>query len=181
MNEEDRQKVFWLLQKYSSFTAWNALGKAYVEFAKVYEYAIENAEDADEWDFDHLKRVLDGQIAFEKGLPRLREGGRSVFKNTSTGYLGEAAAAIVFIDRIMDPEEYVFDWMKNKDAVISAAKVLQERASGLYVVLENNESCEVGANWDYMFDEMFQPFNFPPPFITHNSKNSVPKFIYFDN
>ena len=131
MNEEDRQKIFWLLQKYSSFTAWNALGKAYVEFAKVYEYAIENAEDADEWDFDHLKRVLDGQIAFEKGLPRLREGQRSVFRNTSTGYLGQAADQIVFIERIMGPEEFVFDWMKNNEEVVQATQNLDKKMSGL--------------------------------------------------
>ena len=103
MNEEDRKKVFWRLQKYSSFTAWNALGEAYAEFVKAWEYAMENANagligpQITDW----YKRILNGQIAFEKGLPLLREGGRSVFKRSSTGYLRQASGAMGFIRHII--------------------------------------------------------------------------------
>ena len=136
MSEEERKKVFWLLKKYSSYTAWKALGDAYAEFAKAYEYAIQHSEetdeDASEWDRDHFKRILDGQIAFEKGLPLLREGQRSVFRNTSMGYLARAANQVYFAGRIMDPDEYVFDWMKNKDEVLATFETVELHISGLF-------------------------------------------------
>ena len=173
MNEGDRKKVFWLLKKYSSYTAWKALEEAYVEFAKVYEYAIEHYVKmsptstqkqvdeaiADHW--DSYKRILDGQIAFEKGLPLLREGQRSVFRNTSTGYLARAADAIVFITRIMDPEEFVLDWMPNKDEVIQATQELDTRTSGLLTTCEGDDTPVVAYGMAVMFRPLNAPFNYP--------------------
>ena len=172
MNEGDRKKVFWLLKKYSSYTAWKALGDAYAEFAKAYEYAIhhseETDEDASEWDRDHFKRILNGQIAFEKGLPLLREGQRSVFRRASTGYLRRAAGAINFINRIMDPEEFVFDWMVNKDEVVAATNKLLLRGRGLGAANEpGNELYEdervAALGQQTVFDPFYGPFNIPRP------------------
>ena len=166
MNEEDRKKVFWLLEKYSSYTAWKALGDAYAEFAKAYEYAIQHSEetdeDASEWDRDHFKKILDGQIAFEKGLPLLREGQRSVFRNISTGYMKKAAGAIVFINRIMDPEEFVHDWMTNKDEVLAAATKLERSVSGLFSSNETSDPPGIKTGWPRKQKPLFGPFNYPP-------------------
>ena len=167
MIEKYRKQVYWALQKYSSYTAWAALSDTYAEFAKAYEYAIEHSgetdEETNEWDRGHLKRVLDGQIAFEKGLPRLREGQRSVFRNRSTGYLRQAAMAIVFIDRIMDPQEFDFDWMKNKEEVVDAANELSLKSRGLILTTELDEDEERAALiCGVEFDDLYAPFNYPP-------------------
>ena len=173
MNEEDRKKVFWLLKKYSSYTAWKTLGDAYAKFAKEYEYAVVNTLNVSgeldeeefnefvEWNSDHLKTILDGQIAFEKGLPLLLEGQRSVFRNTSTGYLNRAADAIIFVNRIMDPDEFVFDWMVNKEDVIQAAQTLKSRISGLFLVCEADELPMVAYGVALMFRPSTAPYNFP--------------------
>lgn len=168
MNEDDRKKVFWLLKKYSSYTAWAALGEAYASFVKAWEYAMGHADDIDidRQNIGWTKKILDGQIAFEKGLPLLREGQRSVFRRSSTGYLRKASSAIGFIARIMDPEEFVFDWMKNKDDVVQAAQKLlfqsrgfgtsNEPGSELY---EDERVASLGRQT--VFDPFFGPFNFP--------------------
>ena len=175
MNEEDRKKVFWLLKKYSSYTAWNALGEAYSEFAAAFEYAIEHyvkmsptstqeqvdnaIRDLSDW----YKEILDGQIAFEKGLPLLKEGQRSVFRNTSTGYLRYAGGVRGFIRRIMDPEEFVFDWMPNKDEVVGAAnKLWREPFKGLALINERDENHQVASlGSQTVFDPIYGPFNIP--------------------
>ena len=166
MNEEDRKKVFWLLKKYSSYTAWKALGDAYVEFAKNFEYAVVHADETNEFETEALKDILDGQIAFEKGLPLLRKGRRSVFRRTSTGYLRQAASAIVFINRIMDPEEYVFDWMVNKEEAVTATNKLMLQRYGLFAANEPGDELyedeRVAAfGQQTAFDPMDGPFNIP--------------------
>ena len=162
MNEEDRKKVFWLLKKYSSYTAWKALGDAYAEFVKAWEYAMSHTPGGGgPYAIDWYKDILDGQIAFEKGLPLLREGQRSVFRNTSTGYLARAADAIVFVSRIMDPEEFVHDWMPNKDEVIRATKELDARTSGLLSTCEGDDTPVVAYGMALMFRPLNAPFNYP--------------------
>jgi Immunity protein 72/Immunity protein 71 len=163
MNEADRKKVFWLLKKYSSYTAWQALRDAYAEFVTAWEYAMANAKevDVDNQNIGWTKKILDGQIAFEKGLPLLREGQRSVFRSTSTGYLKQAAGAIVFINRIMDPDEFVFDWMVNKDDVVTATNNLRIKRCGLFAANEPNNPPGFKTGWSQKQDPLFGPFNIP--------------------
>jgi hypothetical protein len=40
MTEDNRKKVFWLLQKYSSYTAWKNLGDAFRAFTDAFELAL---------------------------------------------------------------------------------------------------------------------------------------------
>lgn len=160
MDDEDRKKVFWLLKKYSSYTAWKALAEAYAEFLKAWEYAMEHADFTTHTDW--YKTILDGQIAFEKGLPLLREGQRSVFRNSSTGYLGLAARATVFINRIMDPEEFIFDWMPNKNEVMAAHAKLEQRVLGLFSVRERpNLETPASFGKKSIFNLIYGPFNIP--------------------
>ena len=151
MTDDERRKVFWLLKKYSSYTAWEALALAYYLFADAFMLAYKlrtpdpNEPDQtsiDEWMAGHLKAVLDGRIGFEKGLPRLKSGDRSVWRRSrersfaSWGHFAKGCFQINFIQKIMDPNEYVFDWMKNKDAVVAAAKALEAERYGQESILE---------------------------------------------
>lgn len=165
MSEDERRKVFWLLKKYSSFTAWKALGEAYFKFADAWMKAMQLADDEDIDDFNQnaTKLILDGRVGFEKGLPLLRKGDRSVFRNNARGFLGVAADQIVFINRIMDPNEYVFDWMKNQEEVKRAAANLRERRRGLFSAFERaDETTPAALGQMTVFDKLYAPFNFPP-------------------
>ena len=165
MNEEDRKKVFWLLKKYSSYTAWAALGEAYANFVKAWEYAMGHADDidVDRQNIGWTKKILDGQIAFEKGLPLLREGQRSVFREVSTGFLNNSYDTLCnFIRRIMDPDEFDFDWMKNKEDVIAAFHNF-ERLTEVYVVTEPPASRNVAPfRATDALDPEWHILNFPP-------------------
>ena len=167
MNEEDRRKVFWLLKKYSSYTAWKTLADAYHDFVKEYKYAVSHAndlkgEDAQGWLNDALKVLVDGQIGFEKGIPLLRRGDLSPFKDNSCGFLGDAAKAVVYAHRIMDPEEYVFDWMKNKEKVIATHQQVDLTTKGLFGVRERAPGESAAFGQKTVFHPIDEPFNFPP-------------------
>lgn len=144
LSEEERRKVFWLLKKYSSYTAWEALAQAYYRFADAWMKAMRTADDADidEFNQDATKSILTGRIGFEKGLARLKKGDRSVWRRSrersyaAWGPLAQAAYQLNFIRKIMDPVEYVFDWMKNKEEVIAAAAALEDMRFGQESVLE---------------------------------------------
>ncbi|PPE65843.1 Imm72 family immunity protein [Caldimonas caldifontis] len=147
MSEDERRKVFWLLKKYSSYTAWEALAQAYYRFTDAWMTAMRRADDADidEFNQDATKSILTGRIGFEKGLARLKKGDRSVWRRSyersyaAWGPLAQAAYQLNFIRKIMDPVEYVFDWMKNKEEVIAAAAALEDIRFGQESVMERLE------------------------------------------
>jgi hypothetical protein len=174
MSEDERRKVFWLLKKYSSYTAWEALAQAYYRFADAWMTAMRKAEldqDALEWRSDHTKDILTGRIGFEKGLARLKKGDRSVWRRSyersyaAWGPLAQAAYQLNFIRKIMDPVEYVFDWMKNKEEVIAAAAALEDIRFGQESVMERlEENVAPGSPWNALatFHPVYQlPMNDP--------------------
>jgi Immunity protein 71 len=167
MNEEERRKVFWLLRKYSSHTAWDAFAQTYYDFSDAWMIAMRSAEwggDAEEEnDRDWTKSILDGRVAFEKGMRLLRQGDRSVWRENSRGYLSAALDSVVFINRIMNPEEYVFDWMENKVDVVDKHRALSDAFNRLGAVVEqenSNDAAPMGLQT--VFDPYFGPFNYLP-------------------
>ena len=155
MTEEERRKVFWLLKKYSSYTAWEALALAYYRFTDAYMLAhkvfipdpsVPDRASTDEWHAGHLKEILDGRIGFEKGLPRLKAGDRSVWRRSrersfaAWGPLARGIYKVDFIRRILDPEEYGLDWMKNKDDVIAKKDALVFWSARIGAVMERVEA-----------------------------------------
>lgn len=187
MNDEERRKVFWLLQKYSSYTAWNALANAYYEFSDAWMIAIRSANWSsaaeEENDRDWTKTILDGRIAFEKGLPLLKKGDKSVFCYRSNGYLGETADTYELLVKIMNPNEYVLDWMKNKNDVENAYSKYFSSIKGLFGILERSSNV-YPAGWGsgWIFKDVYQPFDFPiflgvapsPMYITVETGAEVP-------
>lgn len=142
MSEIDRQKVFWLLKKFSSYTSWKALGDAYAEVSDAFWRALELSDEQDpvlvkgrsEW----AKEIIDGKIAFDKGLPLLKQGDRQVFRNSSRGFLKRASRELIFVQKVTGPD-FVHDWMKNKDEVMGAVKKLVSTMSGQGVATERDE------------------------------------------
>jgi hypothetical protein len=173
MTDEERRKVFWLLKKYSSWTGWNALAQAYFAFADAWLQAMRKADDIDidEFNQNATKYILDGRIAFEKGLALLKRGERTVFLGNlnqsfkAWGYLTQGAYQLNFIRKIMDPEEYIFDWMKNKEQVILANDALQDIRFGQESVLEReDENVAPEGSWNVLatFHPVYQlPMNDP--------------------
>lgn len=165
MTEDDRRKIFWLLKKYSSYTAWKTLGDAFHEFTDAWEYAVKKAkpEDQDEFIVGAFKDFLDGCRGFDDGLPQLKRGERHVFRRRTGGDLGwHASYAVSYAEDIMNPREYVFDWMVNKDKVQNSIAKVSQLRKGSSAVVELSDPTSPAANREYMFDSLFEPFNFPP-------------------
>jgi hypothetical protein len=94
MSEDDRRKLFWYLKRTSSYTAWKARAEAFDRFAAVVEHqvrdepvAMGNWKDpawATNWE-NFYTEILKGQVLYEQGLKRLREGDRSVWRYNDRG------------------------------------------------------------------------------------------------
>ncbi|KVC81301.1 hypothetical protein WJ47_32695 [Burkholderia ubonensis] len=88
MNEYDmqddvtRRKVFWLLQRLTSWSLWKAKYDAFKVFAGAYETAIKTwpANDPDVMEADHLKTIYEILNCYDKGLAELANGRRFVWR-----------------------------------------------------------------------------------------------------
>lgn len=88
VNQQDRKKLIWLLQRATSYTAWKRYSDACDAFAKAFEYSMVHAAPEPLLlaptngmpDTNGYKYVVDAQINFSKGLAKLRKGDQSVFK-----------------------------------------------------------------------------------------------------
>lgn len=99
MDEIDRRKLFWYLERKSSYTAWEARARAFDNFAEVFERQVKeeptfleagaNPEWATHWDQFYIQ-VLKAQVLYEQGLARLRVGDRSVWRYNDRGVLLDA-------------------------------------------------------------------------------------------
>lgn len=185
MNDEERRKAFWLLKKYSSYTVWAALGDAYAKFVDAWERAIklEKQSELTEFETEAMKNFWDGKKGFDKGLPLLKRGEHNVFRYRASGYLGwHAASALGYAQRIMNPQDYVFEWMNNKDEVLAAWNVTLERLRGVFLITECTGSPPESVRKSTLFDSFYGPFNFPvelsavPPIadITVETGDQVP-------
>lgn len=163
MTDDERRKVFWLLKKYSSYTAWKALGDAYATFVDAWMVAMQKADDADVDAFNQnaTKSILDGRIAFEKGLQRLRSGDRSVWRDNARGWLSKACDQVVFVSQITNEKEFVLDWMKNKDEILRARVRLDAAFNRLGSVNERPASMAAALGAQNAFAPAWSPFNFP--------------------
>jgi hypothetical protein len=105
MNEDDRKRVFWMLKKYSSYTAWKVLGDAFQAFPDGWEYAVNHVQpplDSDDFWVEALKSFWKGCEGFDRGLPLLKQGDRYIYRNKANWLIRHQ---IKYAYRLMDPVE----------------------------------------------------------------------------
>lgn len=89
-SELERKKVFYLLKRVSSVTAWARILQYYKDWLTVTEDSVRQADD-NGWNDDTsipmaaYALIAKGLAHFESGVLRLREGDKSVFKFDSNG------------------------------------------------------------------------------------------------
>ncbi|AIO32967.1 immunity 43 family protein [Burkholderia cenocepacia] len=77
-----RRKVFWLLQRLTSWSLWKAKCDAFKVFAGAYETAIRTwpPGDPDTMEADHLKTIYEILKGYDQGLAELANGHRFVWR-----------------------------------------------------------------------------------------------------
>jgi hypothetical protein len=100
MVEDDRKKLFWYLKRASSYTAWKELSDAFDRFVVVFErqvkeqpLVVEDGLDPAQWGTNweaSYPEILKAQVLFERGLARLRQGDRTVWRYNDLGVLLDA-------------------------------------------------------------------------------------------
>ena len=173
MTDDDRKKIFWLLKKYSSYTAWKALGDAFQAFTDEWELAVKSAKpplDSDDFWVEALKAFWKGCDGFDKGLPMLKRGDRYIFTNNGNWLIFEEfkyAARLMNMDGY--GEEYVHDWMVNKDDAFVAFKKIETFENCLLITEKKDlvtpatfkaETVFWTNTWPRHLD--YAQFNFPP-------------------
>jgi hypothetical protein len=83
MDAETRPKVFWLLKRLSSYSLWERKRVAWERFTHAYEQAVKTwpASQPEQMPADNLPRIYDILSYYNKGLPELRKGNRSVWRD----------------------------------------------------------------------------------------------------
>lgn len=97
MTAEDRKKIFWYLQRKTSFTAWKRVADEFDRFALVFEKQVREEPmatapgrvDGTAWE-RYYPEILTGQVLYEKGLDALRRGDRTVWFCNERGILDDA-------------------------------------------------------------------------------------------
>ncbi|MBU9573953.1 Imm72 family immunity protein [Burkholderia multivorans] len=88
MNKHDmydgvtRRKVFWLLQRLTSFSLWKRKRDAFARFANEYEKAVKTwaEDDPEHMPADNLPIIFEILAAYERGLAELAQGYRFVWR-----------------------------------------------------------------------------------------------------
>lgn len=81
MDAETRRKVFWLLQRLTSFTLWKKKRDAWETFALAYEEAVKTwpTSQPEQMPAKNLPRIYDILSLYNGGLTELRKGNRLVW------------------------------------------------------------------------------------------------------
>ncbi|MFC3531088.1 Imm72 family immunity protein [Vogesella facilis] len=91
--QHNRRRLFWLLQKWSSYTVWAHYAKQFDVFVKAYEEALATWPDGERPPEYNVRFAYLAQDLYPKGLAALAKGDRSVWREREDGYLGEAEGA----------------------------------------------------------------------------------------
>jgi len=77
-----RRKVFWLLQRLTSWSLWKAKYDAFKTFADAYEVAVKTwpPNDPEMIEADHLKEIFEILSDYDKGVAELGKGRRFVWR-----------------------------------------------------------------------------------------------------
>lgn len=81
-DERVRRKVFWLLQRLTSYSLWQKKAEAWRVFADAYENAVKTwpEDDPQAMNADNLVRIYETLSAYEQGLAELKNGRRYVWQ-----------------------------------------------------------------------------------------------------
>ena len=98
MTQEDRQKIFWYLQRKTSYTAWKRVSDAFDKFAAIFELQVREEPLSKAkmgcWDTDWqgwYPTVLEGQVLYERGLRTLARGDRTVWLYNDRGIFDDVS------------------------------------------------------------------------------------------
>lgn len=98
-DESVRRKIFWLLQRISSYSLWRKKRDVFRTFAAAYETAVKtwSPKDPEMVSADHLTTIYEIQGLYDRGLDELSRGRRFVWRKdealeravTRAGYLSD--------------------------------------------------------------------------------------------
>jgi hypothetical protein len=108
-DERDRRALFWWLKRNTSYTAVKHNADLWSTFAADFEKWLRSQDNPPEEHVTTYKYILDDLLNYERGLKRLRQGDRSVWRRgSSEGWLDKVNTGLV--DRRMElsgpPAEY---------------------------------------------------------------------------
>ena len=95
MTEVDRQKIFWYLQRKTSYTAWKREVEIFDRFVEVFEKQIREQPhapglmDGTDWPIFRTE-VLKAQVLYEQSMERFLTGDRTIFLYNSRGSMVDA-------------------------------------------------------------------------------------------
>lgn len=90
--EQGRRRYFWVLKKWSSYSAWKKCADTFDQFVTEYETSVQYWPAGEAPPEYNLKYAYEAQQLYKKGLELLRSGNRIVWREHEEGYLKTAAS-----------------------------------------------------------------------------------------
>ncbi|HDR8965415.1 TPA: hypothetical protein QDB13_003034, partial [Burkholderia vietnamiensis] len=81
-DDATRRRIFWLLQRLTSFSLWKRKREDFAIFANEYENAVKTwpEDDPEVMPANNLPIIFEILAAYDRGLPGLARGDRSVWQ-----------------------------------------------------------------------------------------------------
>lgn len=159
MDAADRKKLFYYLQRKTSYTAWARASDAFDVFAAVYKKQVMQESKAPgsifgatEWDLWYTD-ILRAQVWFEQGLKALRQGDHSVWLYNSRGVLRDAlmTGAHWYTELIFGGErgdhQYFGKYLDEMKIAITRFNAVQQDVGYLQSKMTDTPASEFWGEW----------------------------------
>ncbi|NHV30850.1 Imm72 family immunity protein [Burkholderia sp. D-99] len=109
MDDVTRRRIFWLLQRLTSYSLWKRKRDAFARFANAYEHAVNTwpDDDPDGIHDKHFPLIAEILAAYDQGLTELARGNRQVWQRG--GPLQQASRRYDFLEAYFYPHPDYWD------------------------------------------------------------------------
>ncbi len=172
-DEVTRRRVFWLLQRVTSFSLWKRKRDAFSVFARAYENAVKTwpANDPEVVDADSLEVICEILSDFDKGIAELAKGCRFVWRveqplERAVNRFAELASSFYRHPRYWEHGGQTAPYPPKIDALYQAMRASQFQmddaplevwSSGKIANLESPDSLLDPDNYDHGFYKLAFP------------------------
>ena len=175
MTEDDRKKIFWYLQRKTSYTAWKREADAFDRFAAIFKQQVEEQPNVPgfmgptNWEPLYVP-ILKCQVLYEKALARLLQGDRTIFLYNDLGLLHDAWAGHNWHKRLVADVHFAGGQVaydgKYVPALTQAIEAFFACSEDAGYLEPRKDGTPAQESWTTFWYDVYKTITFPDPLYT---------------